>query len=254
MIPLRLEGMAQTDVGRKRDNNEDCYLALPHAGIWAVADGMGGHERGQWASAAIVEELAGVSADGSFEEGCIAAAEAIHAANRKIFAEAEAAGTRMGSTVVAIVLRDRRFGILWAGDSRAYILRNGMLLRLTRDHTQVQEMVDKGLLPPEAAKDHPMINALSRAVGVTPELELDGVVDEVEPGDVFMLCSDGLHGVVEEDEIARFLNPALSRADPATMIALCLDRGAPDNVTIVTIAANEPTLLKLGGSPQDPSP
>ena len=245
MIPLRLEGMAQTDVGRVRDHNEDCYLALPHAGVWAVADGMGGHERGEWASAAIVEALAQVEADDSFELGIDAAAEAIHAANRRIYAESEATGDRMGSTVVAIVLRERRFGVLWAGDSRAYLLRDGMLYRLTRDHTQVQEMVDRGLLTPEAAKDHPMINALARAVGVRPELELDGVVDEMKAGDIFMLCSDGLYGVVDDEEIARLLTPGLARADPAMLIALCLERGAPDNVTVIIVAATEPTALRL---------
>ena len=253
MIPLRLEGMAQTDVGRVRDNNEDCYLALPHAGIWAVADGMGGHHRGEWASAAIVEALSQVEAEGSFEQGLQAAADAIHAANRRIYIEGEAMGSRMGSTVVAVVMRERCFGVLWAGDSRAYLLRDGTLHRLTRDHSQVQEMVDQGLLSPEDARDHPMINALARAVGVRPELELDGVIDDMQAGDIFLLCSDGLHGVVEEEEIARLLTPAVARADPELLIALCLERGAPDNVTVVTIAANEPTALRLAPQPGGPA-
>ena len=144
MTALRLEGMAQTDVGRVRDANEDCYCAMPHAGLWAVADGMGGHERGEWASAAIVEALTAVAAEGTLDEGMKAAAEAVQAANARTCAEATATGQQMGSTVVVTVMRERRFGVLWAGDSRVYLLRDGILHQLTRDHTQVQEWSTAG--------------------------------------------------------------------------------------------------------------
>jgi serine/threonine protein phosphatase PrpC len=232
-------------VGRVREINEDCYCALPHSGIWVVADGMGGHERGDLASAAIAKSVAAVSTDGDFEATLNAVAEAIHEANRHIYEEAKAAGVQMGSTVVAAVLRERRFGILWAGDSRAYLFRAGQLHRLTRDHTQVQQMVDSGLLSPEAAEGHPMGHVLARAVGVAPELELDAIADEAQAGDLFLLCSDGLHGVVEEAEIARLLADPAGRAAPEGLIAASLERGAPDNVTVVTIAANEATMLRF---------
>jgi serine/threonine protein phosphatase PrpC len=243
--PLRFEGMAQTDVGCVREKNEDCYCALPHAGIYAVADGMGGHERGEWASAAVAVALAAVEADGSFDEGVNAVAEAIHAANARVYEEAQTLGAQMGTTVVAAVMRERRFGILWAGDSRAYLLRGGALHQLTRDHTQVQELIDRGILPADAADNHPMAHILSRALGVAPEIELEAVADEAKPGDLFLLCSDGLMSVVEDREIAAMLSDPLNNT-PEALIGLARSRGAPDNVTVITISANEPTLLRLG--------
>lgn len=243
--PLRAEGMALTDVGRVRAVNEDCYCALPSAGIWVVADGMGGHERGDLASAAVARSVAAVTSMNEFEGTLNAVAEAIHEANRHIYDEASSAGVQMGSTVVAAVFRERRFGILWAGDSRAYLYRDGILHRLTRDHTQVQQMVDSGLLTPEDVEGHPMGHVLARAVGVAPTLELDAVVDEAQGGDLFLLCSDGLHGVVEEHEIARLLSGPGARAAPERLVGASLERGAPDNVTVVTIAVNEATLLQF---------
>ncbi len=248
MTALRVDGQAQSDVGKIRDHNEDCYCALPNAGIWAVADGMGGHDRGDWAASAVVEAIAAVEPSEDFEQGVAAVADAIHCANDRIFAEAESTGAQMGATVVAAVMRERRFGMLWAGDSRAYVLRNNVLHRLTRDHSQVQELVDEGLLPVEAAEGHPMSNVLARAVGVRPELELDAVTDEMKPGDIFLLCSDGLHSIVEDAEIARLLDPAASQADPAVLIAASLERGAPDNVTVVTIEVSEPTHLRFASA------
>ncbi|SFS03852.1 PP2C family protein-serine/threonine phosphatase [Sphingomonas jatrophae] len=242
---LRLDALVRTDVGRVRDHNEDAYCERPQSGVWAVADGMGGHERGEWASATIAEALGQVPPQPDFDTLLQRAADAIHAANGRIFAEAEAKGAQMGSTVVALVVKDRRFGVLWAGDSRGYLLRGGFLHRLTRDHTQVQEMVDRGLLTPEAAEGHPMGHVLARAVGVRGTLELDAIADGVEPGDVFLLCSDGLTGVVEEPEIARMLDPSTARTAPDALVELVLERGAPDNVTVVMVSASEPTLLSF---------
>ena len=246
---LRFEGMAQTDVGCVREKNEDCYCALPHAGIFAVADGMGGHERGDWASANVAVALAAIDAEGSFEEGVEAVAAAIHAANARIHEEAVALGVQMGTTIVAAVVRERRFGILWAGDSRAYLLRAGTLHKLTRDHTQVQELIDRGILPAAAADGHPMGHILSRALGVGATLELEAVADEALPGDLFLLCSDGLMSVVEDREIAAMLADPLNNS-PTQLINLARARGAPDNVTVITISANEPTLLRLGAAPE----
>jgi serine/threonine protein phosphatase PrpC len=240
---LRIEAMAQSDVGRVREVNEDCYCALPHARLFAVADGMGGHARGDWASACIAEAIADCDTPEDFDEAVAAVAGAIHAANRTIYEEARAQGVQMGSTVVATVFRERRFAVLWAGDSRAYLCRQGRLHRLTRDHTQVQDLVDSGMLAADQAADHPMAHVLSRAVGVGQELQLDAVADAAEPGDLFLLCSDGLYGVVDDAEIASMMADPAIHGDPNQMIALALARGAPDNVTVVTISAAEPTLL-----------
>ena len=155
----------------------------------------------------------------------------------------------MGSTFVALVIRDDEFAVLWAGDSRAYVYRDGQLVHLTQDHTQVQAMLDRGLLTPEEALEHPMRHVLARAVGVEEVLQIDAIRDMVEPRDLFLLCSDGLHGLVSDDRIAAILAQSGSAA-AEDLIAECLAGGAPDNVTVTLVAAYEPTLLVLSGEAQ----
>ena len=203
--PFRIESWAKTHEGRVRDHNEDNFCARERQGLWAVADGMGGHEGGEWASARLVEELDALEVPDDFDAACEAVAEAIRKANQSILAEARRRGTQMGSTIVALLVQGQRHAALWVGDSRAYRLRDGAFGQLTRDHTQVQDMVERGILSAEDAIGHPMGHILSRAVGVREEVQVDRVVGDVQPGDVFLLCSDGLHGYVEEKEIARLL-------------------------------------------------
>lgn len=242
---LRIESVSGSHEGRVRTNNEDSFCDRAADGLWAVADGMGGHENGEWASAAIVSTLDAVALPAEFEPACRAIADGIHTANGEVWREAERRGLQMGSTVVALLLRDGQFGVLWVGDSRAYLLRHGILHQLSRDHTQVQDMVDRGMLDPEAAKNHPMGHVLARAVGVRDLLEVDVITDEVEPGDIFLLCSDGLTGQVADKEIADILGAGTHRAALDRLIALTLERGAPDNVTVVVVAIQETTLLSL---------
>ncbi len=232
-----------THEGQVRPFNEDSWYASDEKGLWAVADGMGGHERGEWASAVVVQELDALILAPDFTQACAEIAEALHRANRTIFAEATARGSQMGTTAVLLFVRDGRFAILWVGDSRAYLLRGGQVVQLSRDHTQVQEMVDRGLLEPHEAEGHPMGHILARAVGVVAEMEVDVIQDEVEAGDTFLLCSDGLHGVVEDEEIARLLGGSLPELIVSELVNEALDRGAPDNVTTVAVRFGEPTLL-----------
>ena len=246
MIPLRTEWQAVTDTGLVREHNEDRYCAAAGLGLWAVADGMGGLARGDWAATMVVEAIDGLQRVDDFEAMLSATAAAIRAANTKIYAESQARGTQMGSTVVVLMVRDRRFALLWAGDSRAYLLRDRHLHQLSRDHSQVQELIDRGLLTPAAAATHPLRHVLTRAVGVAEPLELDTISDAIAPGDVFLLCSDGLHGVIDEAEIVAQLETIDSTEVAGAMVARCLERGAPDNVTVVTIVASEPTLLHFG--------
>ncbi len=246
MIPLRTEWQAVTDTGLVRQLNEDRYFASEAAGVWAVADGMGGHARGDWAAAAVVDGLATLAPVDDFDALLAHVADTIRSANGRIVAEAQATGAQMGSTVVALVVRDRRFGVIWAGDSRAYLLRNGALYRLSRDHSQVQELIDRDLLTIEGATTHPLRNVLTRAVGVAEPLELDMVTDVLLPDDVFMLCSDGLYGCISDQEIAAQLKRHDQDDAIGAMVAHCLERGAPDNVTAITIVATEPTLLHFG--------
>ncbi len=242
---VRLDWKAQTHEGVVRDHNEDAHFASPAIGVWAVADGMGGHERGEWASAAVVDALRALPSDQDFDVCVDGTTKAIYAANATIHAEAKTIGSSMGTTVVALVLRDDRFAVIWAGDSRAYILRHGEMHQLSRDHTRVQELIDRGLLTPEQAEGHPMGHVLSRAVGVVPELELDGIVDEWQAGDLFLLCSDGLYGVISDTEIAAVLTSAELDDAAGHLIEICLARGAPDNVTVVLVKAAEATVLSF---------
>jgi serine/threonine protein phosphatase PrpC len=242
---LRYRDATLTHPGRVRSNNEDSVLARPDAGLWVVADGMGGHERGEWASAAITDALGQAALSADFDEAAAAVAQAIHTANRQIWDEAQGLGAPMGSTAVALLLRDTRFAAFWAGDSRCYLLRAGVLYQLTTDHSQVQDMVAAGRLTPEEAEGHPMAHVLSRAVGVEPELELDAVSDEAMIDDVFLICSDGLTRTIPDAELAAMLTQDGPASTADQLIQLSLERGAPDNVSVVIVACDATTLLAL---------
>lgn len=241
----RIESHARTDKGRVRGHNEDSHVVRDDGGLWAVADGMGGHEGGEWASGQIVEQLDKINLALGFEETCEDALGATVAANRQILAEGKKRGKSMGSTLVMLVIEGTHYGVLWAGDSRAYRMRAGKLEQLSRDHTQVQEMVTRGLMTPEQALGHPMGHVLSRAVGVQKEIELDKVEGEIQPGDIFLLCSDGLHGVVGDAGIAEHFSREAPDRALDKLIDLTLEKGAPDNVTGIAIWISEPTLLSL---------
>jgi serine/threonine protein phosphatase Stp1 len=245
MSRFRLESAAGTHEGRVRTNNEDAFCERARDGLWVVADGMGGHEHGEWASAAIADALERIIIPSDFTDACEAIADGIHAANRRIWRESEQRGQQMGSTVVALYVSGGRFAVFWVGDSRAYLQRGEHILQISRDHTQVQEMIDRGLLTEEDAIGHPMGHVLARAVGVRDEVEVDVIEDEVEPGDIFLLCSDGLSGQVNAEEIGAMLTAHEAGAATRKLIDLTLERGAPDNVTIITVAVHEPTLLSF---------
>ncbi len=231
-----------THVGHVRKHNEDACLDRPDLGLWVVADGMGGHQAGDLASRLIVDllgEMALPRDAGSF----IAEVRArLGEANRRLVAEARQRGgdAVIGSTVVAFLSFGAYFACLWAGDSRLYRLRDGALQQLTRDHSQVQEMVDAGLLDPAAAERHPLANIVTRAVGAAPELELDKVTDRLAAEDLFLLCSDGLSKMVADAEIAEVLARTPVAAAPQALIDAALAHGGKDNVTAVAIRIGAP--------------
>jgi serine/threonine protein phosphatase PrpC len=244
---FKIEDTAGTHVGNVRSQNEDSMLSIPQSGVWIVADGMGGHSHGQFASNTIIENLREALIPEELEDAIEAVAESVHDANDEIYAKSLEMGSQMGSTFVALVVRGNEFGVLWAGDSRAYLFRDGQLIPLTRDHTQVEALLERGLLTPEEATDHPMKHVLARAVGVQEDLQIDAIRDFIESRDLFLLCSDGLYGVVGEDEIIRLLQEKGHDACDH-LIEACLERGAPDNVTVTLVEAREPTLLSLTGA------
>ncbi len=246
MIPLKTEWHAVTDVGAKRDVNEDRYFASDGLRLWAVADGMGGMSCGDWAAARVIDALTALTPDDDLDLMITRAAAAIATVNASIFREGVARGEQMGSTAVLLVVRGDRFGVVWVGDSRAYLSRDGRLHRLTRDHSQVQELIDRGLLNAAEGKAHPLRHVLTRAVGVAATVELDMVSDALRPDDLLLLCSDGLYGVIGEAEMESILNSAPVEEAGRIMIARCHEEGAPDNITLVAVTASEPTLVKFG--------
>jgi serine/threonine protein phosphatase Stp1 len=242
---IRIESSALTHTGRVRQQNQDSYCARERDGLWAVADGMGGHEGGEWASAALVEAMGEIDVPDDLEAACDAVETAIRAANEAIIAEAATRGRQMGTTVVALLTRGPHFAVLWVGDSRAYVLRGSSLIQLSRDHTQVQEMVDRGMMQPEDAAGHPMGHILSRAVGVREDVQIDRRRGEIEPGDAFLICSDGLHSYVDEAEIRQLMGRGSPERALNALLAATLENGAPDNVTAIAVWTSEPTLLSF---------
>jgi serine/threonine protein phosphatase Stp1 len=227
--------LAATHPGAVREVNEDRFFTNEAQRLWAVADGMGGHRFGDRASTMIVETLATVSPTGSLEDRIQTASEAILASNRAIYLEAQENGSRMGSTVVALVVADGRYALIWAGDSRAYRLRNGVFEQLSKDHTQVQELVDRGEMTPEAAARHPMSHVLVKAIGVLENIELETMTGDIEIGDLFFLCSDGIYDALDDDEIAEQLMKRGADTNLDRLINLAVAQGARDNVTAIAI-------------------
>lgn len=246
MIPLKTEWHAATDVGARREVNEDRYFASDALGLWAVVDGMGGTSCGDWAASRIIDELSALTPVDDLDGMIADAAGAIRKANSIIFNEAAARGDQMGSTAVVLVIRHDRFAVIWVGDSRAYLERGGRLYRLTRDHSHVQELIDGGLLSAGEAESHPLRHVLTRAVGVHEAIEIDMLRDTLQPEDLLLLCSDGLHGVIGETEIESILTSASLSEASRIMIERCHAKGAPDNITMVTVTASEPTLVRFG--------
>jgi serine/threonine-protein phosphatase Stp1 len=232
---MQFECVSRTNVGLKRQINEDSVLVRTERGLWAVADGMGGHDAGEVASAKVVDALAALPAADGLDTLVESAVAALIRVNRELIALATSNGSQrtIGSTAVGLIISGDRYCCFWAGDSRAYRLRGGEIARLSKDHSLVQGLIDAGLLKPEEAEGHENANVITRAVGVIPELVIDTVVGDVQSGDLFLLASDGLTRLVSDDEIAAELEsqPLDQAAD--RLIETVLERGAPDNVSLV---------------------
>lgn len=234
---MGLDCIGRTHPGLKRKVNEDSILVRPERGLWAVADGMGGHEAGDVASARTVEALAIVpphSRIESFVADSISALEAVNAQLVELAQSAQRPRT-IGTTIVGLVIADGRFGCFWAGDSRAYRMRDGEIAQLTRDHSLVQGLIDAGMLDPAEADGHPNANVVTRAVGASKALEVDTSTGDARSGDKFLLASDGLTRVVTDDEIyAEVMGSPLAEAAD-TLLETVLARGAPDNVSLIIV-------------------
>lgn len=231
--PIRFN--AKSHVGRVRKVNEDSILVLPDQQIWVVSDGMGGHEGGDFASRVVVDSIAVLPHDMAPTEKLGQIRNAVQAAHRTIVHESETRHATMGATVVALVLADGHFGALWAGDSRLYRLRQGKIELLTTDHSVVAALVQSGQLSWDEAGKHPQANAITRAVGVGEELELEKIRGDAQPGDRFLLCSDGLNKYATIAEVGSALRGVPIEVVTDNLVQLALDRGGADNVSVIVV-------------------
>src|SRR5450432_3720766 len=243
--PLVVRAVLRTDVGRVRSENQDFGSITPsaeeggHSGerLLIVADGMGGHRGGATASR-IAGETVKAQYEGSGSEDIAAALrDAMTRANTRIFNEAQTnADLRgMGTTTSALLVRGNQAWFAHVGDSRIYHVRGDSITQLTDDHSLVAVMVREGLLTSKEAENHPRRNVLQRSIGVSEEVDVDvrGPI-EVQELDTFVLCSDGLHGLVKPNELKDIVLKANSIEEAAdTMVRLALERGGPDNVTVI---------------------
>lgn len=232
----RVRYSARSHVGLKRKVNEDAILALPEDGLWLVSDGMGGHEAGDYASRLIADMAASIPPGQPPAERMAGLRDALQKAHARIRQEAEMRGGKtIGATVVSLMLADGHFAGLWAGDSRIYLLRDGAIQMLTSDHSFVAELVHAGQMTWDEAEHHPQSNAITRAVGVGDELELDKVRGVLQSGDRFLLCSDGLSKYATFSMLEKALREMPIETISDRLIQIALDGGGADNISVIVV-------------------
>ena len=258
---VRLNYAARSDIGLRRPGNEDSGFADNH--LLIVADGMGGHAAGELASAMAVATFAEISdEDVPLDEVLEHLAGCVDVLSERIgdVVAKDPANQGMGTTLTGLAYLGDRMAVVHVGDSRAYLLRDGALDQITRDHTYVQSLVDAGEITAEEATRHPRRNLLNRAVDGIHTVDADLSMRETRPGDRYLLCTDGLSGVVPDDQLADVLR---TDADPTgavtRLVDMALEAGAPDNVTVVVAdvraaegsAPQEPVVVGAAGEPQN---
>ena len=252
-----LEAYGQTDVGRRRKLNEDNFIVESESNLYAVCDGMGGHNAGEVASKMAIETLTafiqkshrekeitwpyGLDVSLSFDGNRLKTA--IKLANKKVYKAADNREeyTGMGTTVVAAVVSGSVITVGSAGDSRCYLLRAGQLTQLTRDDSWVSAAWAEGILNAEEIERHPLKNVITKAVGAKETIEIDVVEQALQAGDVALLCSDGLHAMISDEEILRHLTPAPTSLQETAqkLIDAANEAGGKDNVSVVLLRYSE---------------
>jgi protein phosphatase len=258
--PVSFDVSSVTHPGKVRERNEDSCLVRTDAGLWAVADGMGGHEAGDLASRILVESLDAIEKpDAALDllEQCEAQ---ISRANQRIMDLSRAHnGATIGTTAAVLLVRDEHYACVWAGDSRIYLIKDGAIRQLSRDHTEVEELVVAGAVSREDAENWPN-NVITRAIGVAEECELEIVIGPADPGDTFVICSDGLTRHLRDDEILEYAAGRNTQAACDMMLELALERGGSDNVTVVVVRlllaprSSEPTRAPVTDNAQERRP
>jgi serine/threonine protein phosphatase PrpC len=234
---MTFKSAAATHVGMVRKVNQDSYAERTDIGVWAVADGMGGHEAGEIASATVTDQIKSLPANLNIEEMLVAVEQSIMAANTELTERAASYDTQRvpGSTVVVLIINGNQGAIVWAGDSRIYRRRDQVVTQLTRDHSHVQDLVEQGVILESDAESHPMANVITRAVGISDPLELDSQWIDVRDDDQFLLCSDGLSRLVSTAELATMMANKDSEEVTRSLLHTALVRGARDNVTLICV-------------------
>ncbi|MBT6277336.1 MAG: serine/threonine-protein phosphatase [Chromatiales bacterium] len=240
----------RTDVGMARKVNEDACLERSEVGLWAVADGMGGHAAGDVASGKIIDQLNAAEAGGDLSEAVTDIEARLIRVNGELRELAASKNiSTIGSTVAALLIKGRFGMCLWAGDSRVYRVRDGQIKQMSQDHAFVEDLVEKGILTRKDAASHPQSNLVTRAVGAQEHLKLDIEIFELAHDDIFILCSDGLDKEVSEQEMAATALREDPEAISSELVNMALDRGARDNVTVATVTMRDPA----GPSRKQPS-
>ena len=254
MSAFRLVSAARTDRGCVRPVNEDSYLARPDLGLWAVADGMGGHSQGDYASRLVTDRL-GAILPPEDAPGLLRVVEATLGACHVALSVRGGTDLICGATIAALLAFDAHYACVWAGDSRIYRKRDGRMLQLTRDHSVAQELIDAGRIDAGAAQAHPNAHHVTRAVGVDGTLALDVLQGSFAAGDLFLLCTDGLTCELEDGALGTLLDGSDPQASADRLLGRALAAGARDNVTLIVLGcaagdADDTTLPPLPAAPE----
>ena len=237
---MELSSVGFTHQGGTREYNEDAWRAWPEAGLWLVVDGMGGHSAGDVASRIICDTVGRDIAHhgaAAYDTECLE--RSLQTANEAVrdYGAQSLNGRTLGATLVALQIRDGRFRLLWAGDSRCYRLRSQYLEQLSEDHSRVNDLIRAGMLSPDKARGHPMSHVVTRALGAEPRVELEQTEGQARPGDLFMLCSDGVSDEFADHELHGFLaNSSLQDANDAILYSALVNK-CSDNVTCLLVKA-----------------
>ena len=238
-LPAGILSAFSTDVGKVRANNQDAPIVSEKLRLYGVADGMGGHKGGEVASTSarddLLRELEGKTPSVAALSG------AIEEVNRQIYHQQEHddALTGMGTTLSVLWMSDNFVYIGHVGDSRVYLLRDGEFRQMTLDHSLVEQLVREGVLTEEEAQNHPMRNIITRAIGTDESVEVDVVVEERRKGDLWLACSDGLHGLVDDRQMRDALRQYAPEKAADVLLKAALDAGGRDNVTLVIVHDGE---------------
>ena len=227
--------------GAVRQLNEDSFTEIASHNLWIVADGMGGHEAGDYASQLVVDVIRSSVLTYDYENLTVDhIVTAVKAANYdlKQYSNYHLDGRTAGSTVVALLIKDGEYFVVWAGDSRAYLFRDGDFSQVSNDHSQVSELIAEGVISKAEASSHPLSNVITRAVGVADEINVDVIKGKLNSEDLFLLCSDGLTGELDDDEICTMLDTDNVIDTGLALLHSSLVRGARDNVTCILVVYN----------------